>query len=97
MEKISISFGSTVTKNIDSIPKTQYSYLSFDYDGRLLEEGDERQVRLAMDTLEPVIADKDRQVVDARHKFSRKRYDRECLRQPSFGIEVPIRKAILLI
>ena len=40
------------------ILKSQYSYLSFDSDGRLLEEGDERQVRLAMDMLEPVIADK---------------------------------------
>jgi hypothetical protein len=94
MEKISISFGSTVTKNIDSILKTQYSYLSFDYDGRLLEEGDERQVRLAMDTLEPVIADKDKQVVDARHKFARKRYAREYLWQPDPEIETVIRKAV---
>ena len=37
------------------ILKSQYSYLSFDYDRRLLEQGDERQVRLAMATLEPVI------------------------------------------
>ena len=76
------------------ILKSQYSYLSFDYDGRLLEEGDERQVRLAMDTLEPVIADKDRQVVDVRHKFARKRYAREYLWQPSPEIESAIWKEI---
>ena len=76
------------------ILKCQYSYLSFDSDGRLLEEGDERQVRLAMDTLEPVIADKDRQVVDVRHKFARKRYVREYLWQPSPEIEAAIWKEI---
>jgi hypothetical protein len=76
------------------ILKSQYSYLSFDYDGRLLEEGDERQVRLAMDTLEPVIADKYRQVVDIRHKFARKRYARECRWESSPGVEAAIRKAI---
>lgn len=87
-----------VVESKDRIPveilKSQYSYLSFDYDGRLLEEGDERQVRLAMDTLEPVIADKDRQVVDVRHKFARKRYVREYLWQPSPEIEAAIWKEI---
>jgi len=87
-----------VVESKDRIPveilKSQYSYLSFDYDGRLLEQGDERQVRLAMDTLEPVIADKDKQVVDVRHKFARKRYAREYLWQPSFEIEAAIWKEI---
>ena len=40
-----------------------------------------------MDTLEPVIADKDKQVVDVRHKFARKRYAREYRWEPSPGIE----------
>jgi hypothetical protein len=34
-------------------------------------EWDEKEARLAMDMLEPVIADKDKQVVDARYKFVR--------------------------
>ena len=76
------------------IVKSQYSYLSFDYAGRLLEQEDERQVRLAMDTLEPVISDKDKQVVDVRHKFARKRYAREYLWQPSPEIEAAISKEI---
>jgi hypothetical protein len=76
------------------IVKSQYSYLSFDYDGWLLKEGDERQVRLAMDTLEPVIADKDKQVVDVRHKFARKLYAREYRWEPSPEIEASIHKTI---
>ncbi|MCK7513304.1 MAG: hypothetical protein MZV70_60915 [Desulfobacterales bacterium] len=49
---------------------------------------------MAMDMLGPVIADMDKQVVDARHKFARKRYVREYLWQPSPEIEAAIRKAI---
>ena len=49
---------------------------------------------VAMETLEPVIADKDKQVVDARHKFARKRYAREYRWEPSPEIEASILKAI---
>jgi len=76
------------------IVKSQYSYLLFDSTGRLLMEWDEKEARLAMDMLEPVIADMDKQVVDARHKFARKRYAREYLWQPDPEIEAVIRKAI---
>ena len=57
-------------------------------------EWDEKEARLVMDMLEPVIADKDKQVVDARQKFARKRYARQYLWQPSPEIESAIRKAI---
>lgn len=76
------------------IVKSQYSYLSFDSEGRLLMEWDEKEARLVMDMLVPVIADKDKQVVDARHKFARKRYARQYLWQPSSEIEAAVRKAI---
>ena len=75
------------------ILKCQYSYLSFD-SGGMIEKGGESEARLVMDMLEPVIADKDKQVVDARHKFARKRYARQYLWQPSPEIESAIRKAI---
>ena len=75
------------------ILKCQYSYLSFDSDGMINESG-ESETRLVMDMLEPVIADKDKQVVDLRHKFARKRYAREYLWQPSPEIEAAIRKEI---
>ena len=57
-------------------------------------EWDEKEAQLAMNMLEPVIADMDKQVVDARHKFARKRYAREYLWQPDLEIETVIRKAI---
>jgi hypothetical protein len=44
--------------------------------------------------LEPLIVCKNKQVVDARHKFARKRYAREYLWQPSPEIEGAIWKAI---
>jgi len=91
---LTISVVESINRKPVEILKSQYSYFSFDYDGRLLEGGDERQVRLAMDTLEPVIADKDKQVVDVRHKFARKRYAREYLWQPSPEIEAAISKEI---
>jgi hypothetical protein len=75
------------------ILKCQYSYLSFDSNG-MLKKGGEREVKLAMDMLEPVIIERAKQVVDARHKFARKRYAREYRWEPSPGIEAAIRKAI---
>jgi len=75
------------------ILKCQYSYLSFDSDG-MIKKGGEGEVKLAMDMLEPVIIERVKQVVDARHKFARKRYAREYRWEPSSGSEVAIRKAI---
>jgi hypothetical protein len=75
------------------ILKCQYSYLSFDSDG-MIKKGGEGEVKLAMDMLEPVIIERAKQLVDARHKFARKRYAREYRWEPSPGIEVAIRKAI---
>jgi hypothetical protein len=75
------------------ILKCQYSYLSFDSDG-MIKKGSEGEVKLAMDMLEPVIIERAKQVVDARHKFARKRYAREYRWESSPGIEAAIRKAI---
>jgi hypothetical protein len=87
-----------VVESKDRIPveivKSQFSYLLFDSTGRLLMEWDEKEARLAMDMSEPVIADMDKQVVDARHKFARKRYAREYRWEPSPEIEASIHKAI---
>lgn len=75
------------------ILKTQFVYLLFDSDG-MLKKGGEREVKLAMDMLEPVIIERAKQVVDARHKFARKRYAREYRWEPSPEIKAAIRKAI---
>ena len=75
------------------ILKSQYSYLSFYSDGTL-KKGGEGEVKLAMDMLEPVIIERAKQVVDARHKFAGKRYAREYRWEPSPEIEASIHKAI---
>jgi hypothetical protein len=75
------------------ILKSQYSYLSFYPDG-MLKKGGEGEVKLAMDMLEPVIIERAKQVVDARHKFARKLYAREYRWEPSPEIEASIHKAI---
>jgi hypothetical protein len=77
------------------ILKSQYAYLSFDSEGQLRLERDEEKRRLTMDLFEPLIADRNKQIVDTRHKFARKRYALEYLWQPSSEIETAIRKAIL--
>ena len=75
------------------ILKCQYSYLSF-YSNGMLKKGGEGEVKLAMDMLEPVIIERAKQVVDARHKFARKLYAREYRWEPSPEIEASIHKAI---
>jgi hypothetical protein len=75
------------------ILKCQYSYLSFDSDG-MLKRGGEGEVKLAMDMLEPVIIERAKPVVEARHKFARKLYAREYRWEPSPEIEAWIHKAI---
>ena len=75
------------------ILKCQYSYLSFDSDGMLKKNG-EGEAKLAMDMLEPVIIERAKQVVDARHKFARKRYAWEYGWDPSSEMEAAIRMAI---
>jgi hypothetical protein len=87
-----IVVGSKNRKPVE-ILKCQYSYLSFDSNG-MVKKGDEGEVKLAVDMLEPVIIERAKQVVDARHKFARKRYAREYRWEPSPEIEAAIRKAI---
>jgi len=75
------------------ILKSQFAYLLFD-SGGMLKKGGESETRLAMDMVEPLTAEKNQQVVDARHKFARKRFAREYRWEPSPEIEAAIRKAI---
>jgi hypothetical protein len=86
-----------VLESMDLIPveilKCQYSYLSFNSDGMIKKVG-EGEVKLAMHMLEPVIIERAKQLVDARHKFARKRYSREYCWEPSPEIETSIHKAI---
>ena len=73
----------------------EYSYLTFDSKGRLDASEREKAARLAMDTLEPILPGKrSERIIDAKHKFAKKRFDDRYLWKPTPDIEIAIQKAI---
>ena len=76
------------------IVHTQYSTLAFDSKGRLDQVDRKRKAKLAMDLLPALSGDDPEQVIDARHRFAKKRYDSEYRWKPSLGIEAAIINAI---
>jgi hypothetical protein len=74
---------------------TEYSYLTFDSKGRLDACEREKAARLAIDTLEPILPVKrSGSIIDAKHKFAKKRFDDQYLWKPTPEIESAIQKAI---
>ncbi len=73
----------------------QYSYLFFDSEGRIDPTQREKEAKLAMDMI-PSLKDERRnaQVIDARHKFAKKRFDDEYKWTPSPEIKRAIVNAI---
>jgi hypothetical protein len=73
----------------------EYSFLAFDSKGRLDAGEREKAARLAMDTLEPILpGEKPERVIDAKHKFAKKRFDDRYIWKPSPEIETAIQRAI---
>ena len=74
---------------------TEYSFLTFDSEGRLDVSEREKAARLAMDTLEPIAAEqKSGKVIDLKHRFAKKRFDDRYLWKPAPEIETAIQRAI---
>jgi len=74
---------------------TEYSFLTFDSNGRLDAGEREKAARLAMDTLEPILPGKSfGSIMDAKPKFAKKRFDYQYLWEPMPEIEFVIQKAI---
>jgi hypothetical protein len=74
---------------------TEYSYLTFDSEGRLDAGEREKAARLAMDTLEPISPGKSSgSIIDAKHRFAKKRFDDRYIWKPSPEIETAIQKAV---
>ena len=72
----------------------QYCYLHLDSEGQIDADEREKSMRLALDSLPPV---KDRYtngLVDAHHKFARRRYDHQYKWKPTPEIEAAIVKEI---
>jgi hypothetical protein len=77
------------------IIRIQYSFLSFDSQGSIDAGEQEREARLASEMLPPITNDRDRpRVVDARHRFAKKRYDDDYRWIPSPEIEAEIVQAV---
>ena len=73
----------------------EYSFLAFDSKGRLDASEREKAARLAMDTLEPILpGKKPERLIDAKHKFAKKRFADRYLWKPTSEIESAIQKAI---
>ncbi len=77
------------------IIKDEFGFLDFDDEGRLKVVEVEKQESLAFDILAPLFSDQtNSRVIDARHKFARKRYFNKFSWTPSDEIRVAIAEAI---
>ena len=77
------------------ILKIQYSYLSFNPEGRLREDEREKAARLSMDMIEPIQSEQEpNHVIDAHYKFAKKRFDSEYRWKSSPELEAAIFSAI---
>ena len=73
----------------------QYAYLTFDSEGKIDAAEREKKMRLSVDMVPPVtIRHESMNVMDAEHRFAKKRYDSEYKWTPSPEIETAIIKAI---
>jgi transposase len=78
------------------ILRTEFSYFAFDSQGRLREDEREKATRLSMDMIKPIEFEHNNDgVIDARHKFAKKRFEHEYTWQPTPELEAAIFKAVL--
>ncbi|NQT56357.1 MAG: hypothetical protein HQ551_09030 [Desulfobacteraceae bacterium] len=72
-----------------------YLIMPFDSEGRVDATEQEKEQRLGIDMIPPMLPDRDSsQVVEARHRFAKKRFDNEYRWKPTQEIEFAIMKAI---
>ena len=77
------------------ILKIEYNYLSLDSEGRIDAAQQEKERRLAVDLFSPVLPEEQPgQVIDAKHRFARKRYDDKYRWTPSQELEGAILNAV---
>ena len=93
-----VRYASVVVESADrktpKILNAHYSYLTFDSEGRL--DIDERSLKanLALGMLPPVYRAPDDQMIDARQKFAKKRYDDKYKWNPSNKILTEIKRVL---
>jgi len=79
------------SKQVLAIQDIQYSVLTFDAKGCVDNKEWEKGMRLGMDLLPPLLNEQyPRQVVDAHHRFAKRRYEHEFKWKPSKKVEEAI-------
>ena len=74
---------------------SQFSYLTFDTDGKIDQSSMEKEMRLGIEMVAPVLlGSQPENVVDARHRFAKKKFSDRYLWQPSQNIIDAIGQAI---
>ncbi len=83
-------------RRVLAIRNTDYFLLTFDDEGRINKEEWEKGMRLGMELL-PSIPDREspKQVINAQHRFAKRRYEHEFKWKPSPKVEQAIVAAIL--
>jgi hypothetical protein len=77
------------------IVHAEFAWLSFDSEGRLDRSEKEKEARLAMRAIPPLLGEEDsEQLIDARHRFAKKRYDSEYRWKPTPEIMAAIVAAV---
>ena len=89
-------FSEVAGRRVPAIRNIDYFWLSFDDKGRINKKEWEKGMRLGMELL-PSILDGEypKQVINARHRFARRRYEHEFKWKPSRKVEQAIVAAIL--
>jgi len=89
-------FSEVEGRRVLAIRNIDYLWLSFDDKGRINKKEWEKGMRLGMELL-PFIPDKEhpKQVINAQHRFAKRRYEHEFKWKPSRKVEEAIVTAIL--
>jgi len=79
------------------ILRAVYGILPFDSEGKIDAVEYEKEVRLGAEMMPPILADRrSPKIVDAKHKFAKKRFDDQFRWEPTPQIEKSIVEAILV-
>ena len=78
------------------IMRVLYLILPFDSEGRVDAAEQENERRLGIEMMSPILMDRNsKQVVEARHRFARRRFDNEYRWKPTQGMESAVMETIL--
>jgi len=79
------------------IIRAVYGILPFDFEGRIDAAEYEKEMRLSAEMMPPILADRlSPKIVDAKHKFAKKRFNDQFRWEPTFQIEKSIVEAIFV-